>query len=283
MNERTVFVSDSGIDYPKGALFPYELKTIPLRVYIDEKEYNDKVDIDTEEIYKALIEGKKVATSMPNPEISEKVFRDCAKNYDRVIAITISSKLSNTNENFQLIVEKLKEEGIRNIEVLDSKTASIKQYYVILRAMEHLKKTGKLTQSDINNFVEEGKLYFYLPTLEYLERGGRIGKAKALLGKLLSIKPILTTDTEGEVSAVISVRTLEKGIETLQNMISDFSKDNNEFIVVAGFISEISKKNVSRVVEPFLANSSGFVKIGPAIGVHVGPDVFGILVGKKGE
>ncbi len=283
MNERTVFVSDSGIDYPKGTLFPYELRTIPLRVYIDEKEYNDKIDINTEVIYKALIEGKKVATSMPNPEISEKVFRDCAKNYDRVIAITISSKLSNTNENFQLIVEKLKEEGIRNIEVLDSKTASIKQYYVILRAMEHLKKTGKLTQSDINNFVEEGKLYFYLPTLEYLERGGRIGKAKALLGKLLSIKPILTTDTEGEVSAVTSVRTLEKGIETLQNMISDFSKDNNEFIVVAGFISEISKKNVSRVVEPFLANSSGFVKIGPAIGVHVGPDVFGILVGKKGE
>ncbi len=283
MKEKLVFISDTGVDYPAGAVFPFELKTIPLRVYIDEKEYNDKLDIDTEKIYKALVEGRKVATSMPNPEIAEKVFRECAKNYERVLAITISSKLSNTNENFQLIVQKLREEGINNIEVFDSKTASIKQYYVILRAMEHLKETGNLTQSDIDRLVDEGKLYFYLPTLEYLERGGRIGKAKALLGKILSIKPILTTDNEGEVSALASVRTFEKGIEALQNMIEDFAKDNKEFLVIAGFISETSKKNVSRVVEPFLENIAGFVKIGPAIGVHVGPDVFGILVGKKGE
>ncbi|MFN3692255.1 MAG: DegV family protein [Fervidobacterium sp.] len=274
------FITDSGYDLSSKVSLPYDLKIIPLRVYIGEQEYEDKQNISAEKLYENQLKGLVATTSLPKPEVIERTIRESAKNYEEVYIITISSKLSNTHDLIKNIVSSM---NVKNVTVLDSKTACVKQGYVILRAMEHVKNGNKLRQEDIDRFVKESFLVFFVPTLEHLYRGGRIGKAKALIGKMLSLKPILTTDDEGEVSSVATTRSIDSGVNTMQSLVNKFLETNNfeyDFTIIAAYTIETMKNHLEKLVQPYAKNVLDVTNIGPAISAHVGPEAFGLVVGK---
>ncbi|WP_448374604.1 DegV family protein [Fervidobacterium sp.] len=276
------FISDTGCDITKNIKLPYELKFLPLRVYVKGKEFEDKVTISPEELYSFELQGEVASTSLPKPDTIERVIKDAAENSERVYVITISSKLSNT---YDLILNIVNNMNVKNVTVLDSKTASIKQGYVVMKAMEILTRKGSLTQADINRIVENSLLVFFVPTLEYLYRGGRIGKAKAFFGKLLNIKPVLTTDDEGEVNTLATVRSMEMGISTMANLASNFAKNKgfaNSYSVIGGYTIDSMKSYLEKLIGNF-DNSSilGTSSIGAAIAAHVGPEAFGMVIGER--
>jgi len=276
------FITDTGCDLRDDVKLPYELKFLPLRVYVKGREYEDKVTISPKELYDLELQGEVASTSLPKPEVIEKTIEDASKNSEHVYVITISSKLSNTHDLILSIVNNI---NVKNVTVLDSKTASIKQAYVVLKAMEVLTKKGTITQVDINRFVENSLLVFFVPTLEYLYRGGRIGKAKALFGKLLSIKPILTTDDEGEVNTLGTVRSLDMGLTTMTNLAKNFAKTKgfaNHYSLMGGHTIETMRVNMDRLISVLDSKELvGISTIGAAISAHVGPEAFGIVIGEK--
>lgn len=274
------FITDSGYDLPIDISLPYELKVLPLRLYIKEKEYEDKKSISSKELYEMQLKGEMATTSLPKPDVIEETIRECSKNNEKVYVVTISAKLSNTHDLVKNIVSSM---GVKNVVVLDSKTACIKQGYVILRAMEHVKNGKELTQEDIDRFVRESFLVFLVPTLEYLYKGGRIGKAKALLGKMLSLKPILTTDNEGEVDSIATVRSMDSGINTMQSIVNKFVNDNalgDDYTVIGACTTESTRVYLDKLILPYKNNVIGTTNIGSAIAAHVGPEAFGLIVGK---
>jgi DegV family protein with EDD domain len=278
------FVTDSGCDLPAGVNLPFELKILPLRVYVRNEEYEDKVTVKPEELYRMELQGEVATTSLPKPNVVERVLKEASERSEKVYVITISSRLSNTYDLVQSVANSL---GTKNIVVLDSKTASIKQGYIILKAMEFLRKNGNLTQKDIDKAVENSQLVFFVPTLEYLYRGGRIGKAKAFFGKLLNIKPILTTDNEGEVNTLGTVRTLESGVSSMAKIAQDFvnQKDiGGRYSIIGGFTIESMKSYLDKLIANFDEKAVlGISNIGAAIAAHVGPEAFGVVIGEKVE
>jgi len=274
------FITDSGFDLPESIKLPFELKVLPLRVFLKEKEYEDKHTIDAKELYQLEISGELATTSLPRPEVIENTIKESVQKSEKVFIITISSKLSNTHDLVKSIVSSL---NYKNVEIFDSKTACIKQGYVLLRAMQQVKETGVLTQVDIDRYVNESLLVFLVPTLDYLYKGGRIGKAKALIGKMLSLKPILTTDNEGEVNTLGTSRSIDSGISTMQNLVNKFLESNgflDDYSVIGGYTIEDTQKYVSKLVEPYKKSVLGLTNIGSAIAAHVGPEAFGLVVGK---
>ncbi|AFG35004.1 EDD domain protein, DegV family [Fervidobacterium pennivorans DSM 9078] len=278
------FITDSGCDLPAGINLPFELKILPLRVYGRNEEYEDKVTLNPEELYRIELQGEVATTSLPKPKAVERVLKEASESSEKVYVITISSKLSNTYDIVQSVVSSL---GAKNIVVLDSKTASIKQGYVLLKAMELVRKNGNLTQKDIDKAVENSQLVFFVPTLEYLYRGGRIGKAKAFFGKLLNIKPILTTDNEGEVNTLGTVRTLESGVSSMAKIAQDFVNQKGiarHYSIIGGFTIESMKNYLDKLIANFDEKAVlGISNIGAAIAAHVGPEAFGMVIGEKVE
>ncbi|HOM73930.1 MAG TPA: DegV family protein [Fervidobacterium sp.] len=275
------FITDSGYDLPNVPM-PCNLKVLPLRVFAGEKEFEDKIDIQAEQIYEYQLSGQLPTTSLPRPDFVEKTIMEASEESEHVYILLLSSRLSNTYDIVKSIVDNMK---VNNVTVLDTKSACVKQGYVILKAMEKVLKTGNLTQEDINRFSDESTLIFLVPSLEYLYKGGRIGKAKALFGKVLNVKPVLTIDEDGEVNSLATVRTIENGIKVIRESARKFLTKlglENDYSVIGAYTTPKMKELLEKIIDgDFKDKLLGITTIGSAIAVHVGPEAFGIVVGRK--
>ncbi|MBO8160899.1 MAG: DegV family protein [Thermosipho sp. (in: Bacteria)] len=270
------FIIDSSFDMPDVKL-KYPIFRVPLRVYIDEKEYRDKEDLTIDEFYEMLETAKEFSTSLPNPKEVEELLKKLYGEYEKIYMLSLSSKLSGTYNMFKAISEPFKDK----VKVLDLRTTSMESYAVYRGIVHYLEKGIEVTQDIVDEIKKDTRIFFGVITLDYLEKGGRIGKAKALLGKVLKIKPILIVNNSGEVESVGSARKLtllsEKIIEKAEEFIKE-RKIESPYIV-AGYGSPKYKKYVDRFVEHFKIKEV-VAQISAAVGVHTGPEIFGIAVGK---
>uniref|UniRef100_A0A7C5RJA3 DegV family protein n=1 Tax=Fervidobacterium thailandense TaxID=1008305 RepID=A0A7C5RJA3_9BACT len=274
MNKR-IYLFDSSADFDERVGFGAPVDVLPLRVYINDKEYKDKVDITNDEFYSYCQSGAKLRTSQPAQNDIEGKLLKYSKDYETVYVVTISSKLSGTYDSVRNCVKNHK---LKNVHVLDSKSASAKTTYVLYRTIHEAENGKVVNQEMVDTFIKESLLIFTVSSLEYLERGGRIGKAKALLGKLLKIKPILSTDEEGYTVSVDTARTMENCIEKMRKLIYTFTEKVANPVVIAGYGVESMKSYLQKLIEGFKIHS--MVRIGSAITAHVGPEVFGVAIGR---
>lgn len=272
---KNIYIFDSSVDVQPGLKFDVPTDCFPLRVYVDEKEYIDKVTITDEEFYAKCLSGAKVSTSQPLMENMKEKLIEYSKNYENVYVVTISEKLSGTHDTIKSIVENNK---LKNVTVLDSKSGSVKTTYVLYRVINAAENGIKVTQDLVNTFVKESFLIFTVTSLEYLEKGGRIGKAKALIGKLLKIKPILSTDEEGYTMSLDTSRTIVDCIEKMREFALKFAKNIENSIVIGGYGVDSMKPYLDKLLQGFKVHS--IARIGPAIAAHVGPEVFGLVIGR---
>lgn len=270
-------VFDSSIDVPVGYEFKVPVFMLPLNVYVDGKEYRDKVNITEEEFYSQAILGKEVRTSLPNFSETVELLTKLSKEYDHIYIVTISSKLSGTWNMIRLVLQQF---DIKNATLIDSKSGSVKSFYVVHRLINDILNEIEISEDIFRKYIEESLLLFTVTSLDYLEKGGRIGKAKALLGKLLRIKPILSTDTDGQVHSTGSARSMKHVIEIIAEQAKKFA-DFEKYVVVGGYGLKQMKEHLDRLLSFFPAgNLVGISRIGPAVSAHVGPEVFGLVIGK---
>jgi len=267
-------VTDSASDLPEPACEALGIEVVPLTIRFGEREYVDRKELSTEAFWRELESSPVLPeTAAPSVGAFEETFRRLADDgADGIVCINLSSRLSATMQSAQVAAKAL--EGQTPIEIVDSKSASMGIGNLVLYAAR--RATDGATVDEIVREVEERRdrqhLFATLDTLEYLRKGGRIGGAQALLGSMLSIKPVIAV-VDGAVEPVGKVRTRSKALRALVDKIPDGNIESISLLhAMAPDVDEILT-----MIEPKVAGAEVVVGvIGPVIGVHTGPRVIGL-------
>ena len=279
MNKQKIAILvDSGTDVPQDYVEKYDITVLPLKVIYKEREYLSGVDISAEEIY-ARLKEEIPKTSLPSYHDVVMALENIKnKGYEKVLAITISSGLSGTFNSIRLAASEF--EGLE-VHMVDTKNISIGAGFTVMHAcdlIEEGKPWGTITK-EVDASVPDSKVYFCIPTLEYLQKGGRIGLVASLLGNVLGLKPIISCNDEGiyyTVEKVIGWRkTVQKTIE-LAAKFAARGKKYNICLVYGQLTQEV--KNISKLLKETFIRAEEFrqQQVSPALGVHTGPGVIGI-------
>jgi DegV family protein with EDD domain len=275
-------VTDSTVDLKQDLLFKNNIEVIPLSVQFGNNTFKDGIDLSSDEFFSKLTKVDSLpGTSQPPLALFLEKYKEMAENYDTIISIHVSSALSGTYETAKLASKQLPDTDIITV---DSATISLGLGFLTLLA-------AKLAQSahsveEILNKIEKTKekllLYFTVDEFTYMEQGGRIGKAKAFIGSILNINPIISISTEtGEVDPLAKTRGKKR---TMKKMISlALERLEGERQAWLGFahgdrendMEQFKEKLVQQIREKMDIDLKIFTtRISPVLGCHVGPSVY---------
>lgn len=266
-------VTDSTADMDEGEVQRFGIRIVPLNVHWNGETQQDKVEISVDEFYRRLREEKGTPrTSQPSVGQFEEAYGRLLQEADAILSIHISSKLSGTLNSAQMAARNVAPDRIT---VIDSFTTTAALGAVVLR-------TARLAQSGASRVecvsLAEGllprlRLVACVDTLEFLRRGGRIGRAQALAGNLLAIKLIFQIQG-GEVIPVERVRTRAAAIRRTADAVSSLGSIE-ELCVLYGDDPAPGRQlyDMLKVAHPLLTLQWG--RIGPVLGTHTGPGVVG--------
>ncbi len=275
-------ITDSGADIPQGTgtMSRGDLTILPMHVYFGEKEFMDGVDLTHHQFYELLIESEELPkTSQIPPYEFEQVYEQAVAAGEQVIAITISSKLSGTYQSACVAAEDY--EG--KVYVVDSLNATLGERCLVDYALR-LKDQGKGAEeivAELERARGRIRLLALLDTLEYLKKGGRISKSVAMVGGMLSIKPVVSV-VDGEVVMVGKARGSRNGNNLLVQEIQkaggvDFSMPY--YLGYTGLDDHMLQKYVedSRALWESHVDQLHATTVGGTIGTHVGPGAIGVF------
>ena len=278
MNEIRI-VTDSTADLPKELAAKHRIVVVPLKViFNDEEPLLDGVDIETEQFYRRQVEKKEYSrTSQPAPAEFYNVFSGITASGTSIISIHLSYALSGTCQSARMARDMLQGS---DIDVIDSKSASMGLGLIVLEAARAAAsgKTKKEILDLIGKMISETKLYFVVDTLEYLARGGRIGKAQALLGTILSIKPLLHLN-DGVVEPLEKVRGKSKAIERLAQIVEEKAGRQKVICSIVHGVDQAGMEQLYQRLIPRLNCGQPILStLGAVIGTHVGPRALGVII-----
>jgi len=269
-------VTDSTADLPPELAKELGIAVVPVYVRFGDKVYRDRVDISEDEFYQRLLhESIHPSTTQPTPQDFADVYKKLSQEADGIISIHLSSKLSGTY-NSALQGKELVKNGC-TIEVIDSQVLTMSLGLLAIAATD-IAKSGKSIQQiveEIKQTIPSIHLLALLDTLKYLALGGRIGKAKALLGSILSVKPMLTIK-DGELVPVSQVRTRAKGIDMLFDFVKN-ATDIQDLAIVYNTTPEDAQTLAARIGFIFPKERIRLAKLGPALGAHSGPGILFVV------
>lgn len=275
---KIAIVSDSTSDLTPDTIEKYNIRILPLRVIYTNGEYKDRVDITPEEIY-ARFKDEIPSTSLPSPQDTVELFDQLKREgYTHVVVVTISSGISGTMNMIRNVADSY--EGLI-FEIIDSKSLTMGAGFSIIEGAKELKATNDFekTIKRIKEVLRKTKVYYVVQTLEYLRKGGRIGKVEGTLGELLSIKPIISINEDGVYYSYKKVRGRSRSIDELFEIIREKARETLLNIAVAhGDAHDEAFGLLKRVKELKNIRETVFTQISPVLVVHTGPGLIGIVI-----
>ena len=270
-------VVDSTADLPQKLVQDLGIIVVPVYVRFGEQSYRDRVDISEDAFFEKLqSDSHHPTTSQPSPQDFVDVYQQLAGNTDGIYSICISRKLSGTYDS------ALQAKRLLNlktpIEVVDSLSVTIGLGILAMLAARLSQSGQTLLQitAAVNEAIPQMHLLGFFDTLKYLAAGGRIGKAKALLGAVLNVKPVLTLK-ESELHPAGQVRSRAKGIERLVEYVKGF-KQIEDLAVVHATTADDANTLADRLGEIFPRERIIITRLGAAIGAHAGPGTLFVAV-----
>lgn len=268
-------VVDSGADIPRDLVAEHGIEIVPLKIRFGDKEYVDFRELSTDQFWELCEASDDLPqTAAPSSGDFESAFRQAlSEGHDEVICITLSSDLSATFQAARLAKEAM-EESV-NIELIDSRLATFAMGNLAITAsIESKKGSNAAAIADlIRSRIPQVHAFGALDTLDNLRKGGRIGKAAALFGSLLSFKPIIDV-RNGVIEADSKQRTRGKALNYLIEKVLSYGAITDLAIIHANApdVDEFADR---------LRNATGIhdlvvAKIGPVIGTHAGPRTMGV-------
>ena len=273
-------VTDSAADLPPTLAEELGITVVPVYLRFGDEVYRDRIDISEDEFYHRLAHDPiHPSTAQPTPQDFANTYQKLSQEADGIVSIHISSILSGTY-NSAIQGKKLVENGCP-IDVVDSQTVSLANGLIAMEAAK-IAVSGKSLQqvaTEARQLIPNVHLLILFDTLKYLAKGGRIGKAKALLGSVLSVKPLLTVK-DGELVPVGQVRTRSVGIQRL----FDFTKntvDIQDLAILHSTTPDEAQILAERIGAIFPRERITLARVGPGLGVHAGPGVLAICFREK--
>ena len=280
MKQKTALLVDSGIDVPPSIIKEYGIYSLPLKIIYKDREYSDGVDIQAEEVYSNLsVEIPK--TSLPGAAEAISILdRIKSDGYQNVLAVTLSSGLSGTYNMISLVAKDY--EGL-DVQVVDTKNIGIAGGMVAIRAAEYISEGMDFETliKTVNEDVPDSKIFFCISTLEYLQKGGRIGLVSSMLGTALNLKPIISCNEEGIYYNVAKISGRKRSLDKMIEIATEYASKGKLYnlAVVHGGAAEDAEKVKEKLLSKLSKYKNVFEgQISPALGVHTGPGLVGIGV-----
>ena len=268
-------VTDSTADMPSSLAQELGVSIVPLSVIFDSEVYKEGVDITHDLFYEKLVRAKDLpTTSAPSVGDFLEVYEPLLKETDEIVSIHISSKLSATYNNACQAAQHLADRGAR-VEVVDSQSVSFGLTFMAAAAARAAAAGAGIEEvlETVQRVIPRVHIIVLLDTLEYVRRGGRIGRARAFLGTVLRVKPILSL-RDGEVHPEERVRTKAHALDRIFQIVTSYRVKE----AAIGYSTNAQEaEEMKRRLESALPGAQLTVtRIGPVLGVHTGPGVLGV-------
>ena len=280
-----VIMTDSCCDLTDQMARDLELEVLPLTMHMDGQDYpNDLAGtaISNQEFYKRIRAGKLATTSAVNVGQFQDAMRRVLESGRDIVCVCFSSALSTTYQSAVIAAEDLRAEFPEaEIHVVDSLSASLGQGLLLYLAVEQKRKG--LTAAELAKWVEDNRLtvchWFTVDDLNFLKRGGRVSATTALLGTMLSIKPIMHTSDEGKLVPVSKARGRKAAIAALLDKIEALGiHPEKQTMFICHADCEEDAKAVAKTIQDRFGTPTVHINyIGPVIGSHTGPNTMGIF------
>ena len=281
--QKIALLTDSCADLSPELVEENHIFVVPLRILCADGEYLDGVNIRSEDIYRRLRAGELPQTSLPAAEEIEKLlFRIHEEGYDGIIAVMLSGGLSGTFNLLRLVAEECR--GKLEVRAFDSLSGSLGLGMTVLQLAEDIRNGmgwEELTERRVPQLIAGSRPFFTLDTLEYLQKGGRIGKVTATAGMLLQIKPILTFAEDGQLTSVAKVRGRHQVVDKLVELTVKACGDHKRYnLAVANGGAPEAMAQVREKLTAALPNYDhiGEGEIDGTLSVYIGDGVLGAAV-----
>ncbi len=275
--ENTAIVLDSTSDYPEApARFP-NMRFVPLYVRFGDETFRDYVELGPAEFYEKLRTSPVTpATAQPTPQDFVSAYEELAS-YERIYSLHVSARLSGTFQSAELAAQEVGDK----VRVVDTESACL-AIAMLSHAIQRrlaLGTTDEEITALVDRFRSECQVLFTVETLEYLQRGGRIGRAQAIAGSLLNLRPVLAVQ-EGEVVPVARVRGRQKALAEFERRLVEATTDGTGLRVAiahadaadwVGTLSELTWRVRPKAEIEFTST------LGAVVGTHVGPGAVGFI------
>ena len=270
-------ITDSLGDVPSKVAEELDIAVIPITVLFGTEVYRDGVDLSTQQFYDKLIQGKRLpTTAVPSLGTFIETYNKLAEETDEILVITISHKLSATYEMALQATRQLKKRC--QVEVIDSQWVIMGQGLIVITAAKAAKNGASL--DEVINLTRHNMsrvdLRMAFDTLEYLKKGGRIGKGQAFLGSMLRVNSILGVK-DGGVVPFARERSRTKAIDYLYDFVMSYSHID-EMAVEDATTPDEAEALVERLNPKFPKERIYRSKVSPVVGAHVGPRVLSVSV-----
>jgi len=269
---KVAIVTDSTADLAPGLVKQRGITVVPLTVMLQGQSYLDGVEIQPDEFYEKLMASAQIATtSQPAPGTFADVYERLLADHEEVVSLHISSKLSGT---YQAATQGADMVGRDRVHVLDTEMVSMPLALMVLAAsaMAAGDKSAEAVLQGLRPIKESMRVYFMVATLEYLRRGGRIGRAGALVGSVLQVKPVLTI-LDGQVTPLERVRTQERA---LSRVIELAGSSQDPICALVGHAAAADAAERIAMALEHRTESLIVAPLGPVVGAHAGPGTVGV-------
>ena len=276
-------VTDSSADLPADLVQQHQITVLPCYVVLDDQTLKDGVDIQADDFYRRLQAGGRTpTTAQPTVADFQAVYQDLVSQGDQVVSIHVSGKLSGTLNSAEQAKSSL--EGGSDgapVEIIDSRLASMPLGFVVLEAADLAAEGGDYHEvaEKVRQGLDLHHGLFALDTLEFLQKGGRIGKAQAFLGSVLNVKPILRLH-DGEAHPVERPRNRDRAMRRLVELVKELGPVRRLAVMHS---TDAERMAVLKQELTSLLPSDQIIeaRFGSTLGTYLGPDALGVAITQK--
>ena len=281
--KKIALLTDSCVDLSPDVLRQHQIYTVPMRILCADGEYLDGVNIRSADVYRRLRAGEIPKTSLPSTERLEQTLRQILDDgYDAILGVMVSSGISGTYNLVRLAAEELEADTGIPMRVYDTLNGSVGQALTLLQVARDLQNGydwDKLTERRIPSLIRNTTVAFSVDTLEYLLKGGRIGKVAAAAGTLLQIKPILGfSPDDGQLQSVAKVRGRNLVIGKLVEMMVKYRGERKKYNIAVANGGDSAGMELVREKLTAALPDYGFLcegEINSTFSVYIGDGILG--------
>ncbi len=266
-------VTDSTADLTPEQQRAAGITVVPLNLHFGDEVFRDHVDLSTDEFFRRLKASSQLPrTSQPSVGAFEEAFRRLREGGDEIVSVHLSGKVSGTYNSALMAAQSV---GEGKIDVVDSLSTSMALGFMALEGAKQAKagRDRQAVAECLNALVPKARVICVVDTLTYLERGGRIGKARALLGSLLNVKPILQLK-DGEVVPLGRARGRPQALSRLVELLERDGKVS-QLAIMHGAAQADAEQLRDRIASSYPGLDIQLTEIGAVLGTHTGPGVIG--------
>jgi DegV family protein with EDD domain len=270
-------VTDSTANLPQTTVDYYDITVVPVQVIVSGRGFDEGVSISAQQVADEMRSAVPVTTSRPAPARFLEVYQSLAeRGFTEIVSIHLSAELSGTYDAAVIAAEQ----SPIGVTVLDSRTISMGLGYAVIAGARSAKR-GRTVQevaAEVKSTATRTRVLFYVDSLEYLRRGGRIGSAERIIGQALAVKPILHV-AKGRVQPLEKVRTMSKALGRLEDLTVETAGSTPANIAVMHLDARKRAEDLAERVRRRLPDADILIgEVGAVIGSHVGPGMVASVI-----